>query len=133
MIRAGGAFRVTRPYMVERTIGIALLGCGVVGGGVARILSEQRELIARRTGLCFDVRHVVVRDRAKARGLGDLPITTDPNAAIDDPQVKIVVELMGGTGVAGELVVRALSLGKPVVTANKSLLAARGRELTATT
>jgi homoserine dehydrogenase len=72
---------------------------------------------------------VVVRDRAKARGVGNLPLTTDPHAAIDDPQVKVVVELMGGTGVAGELVVRALSLGKPVVTANKSLLAARGREL----
>jgi homoserine dehydrogenase len=115
--------------MAERTIGIALLGCGVVGGGVARILSEQRELIARRTGLTFDIRHVVVRDPAKARGEVHLPITTDARKAIDDPAVQIVVELIGGTTTAGELVQGALAAGKPVVTANKSLLAARGREL----
>jgi homoserine dehydrogenase len=58
-----------------------------------------------------------------------LPITTDAQAAIDDPQVQVVVELIGGTGVAGDLITRALSRGKPVVTANKSLLASRGREL----
>jgi homoserine dehydrogenase len=116
--------------MAERTIGIALLGCGIVGSGVARILSEQRELIARRTGLAFDIRHVVVRDPAKQRaGVGRLPISTDAAAAIDDPAVQIVVELIGGTGVAAEYVQRALNQGKPVVTANKSLLAARGREL----
>jgi homoserine dehydrogenase len=115
--------------MAERSIGIALLGCGVVGGGVARILADQRELIARRTGLAFDVRHVVVRDPAKTRGAGKLPVTTDPAKAIDDPAVQIVVELVGGTGAAGDYVRRALAAGKPVVTANKSLLAAHGREL----
>src|SRR4051794_41548387 len=88
--------------MAERTIGIALLGCGIVGSGVARILAEQRDLIARRTGLAFDVRHVVVRDLAKQRaGLGKLPISTDAVAAIDDPAVQIVVELIGGAGAAG--------------------------------
>jgi homoserine dehydrogenase len=115
--------------MAERIIGISLLGCGVVGSGVARILSEQRELIARRTGLVFDIRHVVVRDHAKVRPGQKLPLGTDPQAAIDDPQVQIVVELIGGTIVAAELVHRALTQGKPVVTANKSLLAAKGREL----
>jgi homoserine dehydrogenase len=115
--------------MAQRSIGIALLGCGIVGSGVARILSEQRDLIARRTGLTFDVRHVVVRDAGKQRGVQNLPYSTDPHAAIDDPHVQIVVELIGGTTVAGELVQRALAKGKPVVTANKSLLAARGREL----
>jgi len=113
----------------QRSVGITLLGCGIVGGGVARILADQRDLIARRTGLVFDVRHVVVRDPGKARCVGKLPISTDPHAAIDDPQTQIVVELMGGTGIAGELVQRALAQGKPVVTANKSLLAARGRDL----
>src|SRR5205807_712207 len=58
-----------------------------------------------------------------------LPLTTDAHAAIDDPRVQIVVELMGGTTTAGTLVERALRLGKPVITANKSLLAARGPEL----
>ena len=115
--------------MAERNIGITLLGCGVVGSGVARILSEQRDLIARRTGLVFDIRHVVVRDPAKARNCGKLPLTIDGNAAIDDPRVHIVVELIGGIGSAGEWMQRALSQGKPVVTANKSLLAAKGREL----
>ena len=92
-------------------------------------MTEQRELIARRTGLAFDVRHVVVRDAAKDRACGRLPVTTDAARAIDDPSVQIVVELIGGTGAAGELVRRALTAGKPVVTANKSLLAAQGREL----
>lgn len=114
----------------HRSVGITLLGCGVVGGGVARILADQRDLIARRTGLVFDVRHVVVRDPLKARGgVANLPLSTDPHAAIDDARAEIVVELIGGTGVAGELVQRALTRGKPVVTANKSLIAARGREL----
>jgi homoserine dehydrogenase len=72
----------------------------------------------------------VVRDPAKQRaGVGKLPMSTDAAAAIDDPAVQIVVELIGGTGVAGEYVQRALAQGKPVVTANKSLLAAKGREL----
>jgi homoserine dehydrogenase len=121
---------MAHPPAAQRTVGITLLGCGVVGGGVARILAEQRDLIARRTGLVFDVRHIVVRDPAKDRGgVANLPLSTDPHAAIDDPRAEIVVELIGGTGVAGELVQRALTRGKPVVTANKSLIAARGREL----
>src|SRR5947207_6431544 len=112
--------------MAERSVGVCLLGCGIVGGGVARILSEQRDLIARRTGLRFDIRHVVVRDPAKERnGAGKLPFSTDPHAAIDDPKVQVVIELIGGTTLAAELVQRALSQGKPVVTANKSLLATR--------
>jgi homoserine dehydrogenase len=110
------------------TAGICLLGCGIVGGGVARILAEQAELLQRRVGLRFDVRHVVVRDPAK-HAAHKLPITTDAAAAIDDPRVQIVVELMGGTTAAGTWVERALKLGKPVVTANKSLLALRGPEL----
>src|SRR5689334_11988459 len=131
LIQTPPLFTVTPLPMAERTIGITLLGCGVVGTGVARILAEQRDLIARRTGLVFDVRHVVVRDPAKARAgvPAGLSVSTDPHAGIDDPRIEIVVELIGGTSVAGELVQRALTRGKPVVTANKSLIAARGREL----
>ncbi len=116
--------------MTDERTGICLLGGGVVGGGVIKILAEQRELLRARTGLQFDLRHVVVRDPKKHASLqGHLPLTTDADAAVDDPRSDIVVEVMGGTGEAAALVERALKLGKPVVTANKSLLAARGPEL----
>jgi homoserine dehydrogenase len=115
----------------ERSIGVALLGGGIVGGGVARILTEQRELLRQRTGVTFDIRHVVVRDVKKRTGElpGGLRVHADAHAAIDDPKVQIVVELIGGVGIAAEHVERALKLGKPVVTANKSLLSSRGPEL----
>src|SRR5687768_9220290 len=115
--------------MGDQTVGISLLGCGVVGTGVARILFEDREMIRRRTGLNFDIRHIVVRDTNKERRSFPTPLTTDPQAAINDPQTQIVVELIGGTGVAANLVEAALRKGKHVVTANKSLLATKGPEL----
>jgi homoserine dehydrogenase len=116
--------------MSEASTGICLLGCGIVGGGVVKILTGEAQLLQQRIGVRFDIRHVVVRDPAKHAGAHpNLPLTTDAHAAIDDPKVQIVVELMGGTTAAGALVERALKLGKPVVTANKSLLAARGPEL----
>jgi homoserine dehydrogenase len=117
--------------MPERSIGIALLGCGIVGGGVVKILTEQREMLRRRTGIAFDVRHVVVRDPAKARGVlpAGLKAATDAKAAIEAKDTDVVIELMGGTGAAKAAVEQALRLGKPVVTANKSLLAANGAEL----
>lgn len=112
------------------SIGITLLGCGVVGSGVVRILNDQRDLLQRRTGLTFDVRHVVVRDLSKHADMaGALPLTQNAAAAVDDPHVKIVVELIGGIEPAHDLIQRALRLGKPVVTANKSLLAKKGTSL----
>jgi homoserine dehydrogenase len=114
--------------MSNRTIGITLLGHGVVGGGVAAVLVQQRKLIRQRTGVDFELIHVAERDPAKHTAPG-LPYTPDAAAAIDDPKTDIVVELIGGTGAAGELTERALKLGKPVVTANKSLLALRGPDL----
>ena len=107
-------------------IGITLLGCGTIGKGVVKILTQQRELIQQRTGLMLDLRYAVDRDTSIDIGR---PISPDAHAAIDDPRTHIVVELIGGTGVAGQFIQRALSLGKPVVTANKSLLASRGKEL----
>jgi len=114
--------------MADQSLGIAILGHGVVGSGVVKILAEQRELLAARTGLSFAVRHTVVRDPAKHGGT-QINATTDWKAAIDDPSVAIVIELMGGTDTAGAAIERALKLGKPVITANKSLLASRGPEL----
>lgn len=116
--------------MNEAAIGVSLLGCGVVGSGVAKILTEQAEMLRRRAGLRFEINHVVVRDVKKhAAAYPGLPFTTDADAAIDDPRSQIIIELIGGTTTAGTWVERALRLGKPVVTANKSLLAARGPEL----
>lgn len=116
--------------MSEEPIGTCLLGSGIVGGGVIRLLTEQAEMLRRRAGLRFDLRHVVVRDLKRHAASGaNLPLTTDAEAAIDDPKTQIVIELIGGTTTAGALVERALRQGKPVVTANKSLLAARGPEL----
>ncbi|HVT89429.1 MAG TPA: homoserine dehydrogenase [Tepidisphaeraceae bacterium] len=116
--------------MADKTIGICLLGCGIVGGGVERILREQRELLKQRTGIDFELRHVVVKDRNDfPPNHAELPMSTDANAAIDDPGSDIIVELIGGTGVAGTFIERALKLGKPVVTANKSLLALKGPDL----
>jgi len=116
--------------MSEKSIGICLLGCGVVGSGVVKILTEQADMLRRRADLRFDVRHIVVRNIAKhAAGLPGLPFTTDAEVAIDDPRTQIVIELIGGNSAAATLTQRALRLGKPVVTANKSLLAACGNEL----
>jgi homoserine dehydrogenase len=111
----------------QNTIGITLFGAGVVGGGVLRILGEQSELLYRRSGLRFDVRHVVVRNPSKYNRA--LPLTTDGNMAVDDPNVQILVELAGGTSTASDIIERALRLGKTVITANKALLALRSAEL----
>lgn len=116
--------------MADKTVGIALLGCGIVGGGVAGILRAQRELIRTRTGIDLELRHVVVKSKEEyPPNAAELPMSLDAAAAIDDPRSEIIVELIGGTNVAGTFIERALKLGKPVVTANKSLLALRGKEL----
>src|SRR5262245_11981783 len=108
--------------------GIALLGCGTVGGGVARLLLEQSGRLAARAGRPLELRHVVVRDPAKSR---DLPphLFADLETALRDPGVHAVAELVGGTGWARRAVLEALAAGKHVVTANKALLAQHGREV----
>ncbi|MGF1632643.1 MAG: homoserine dehydrogenase [Phycisphaerae bacterium] len=104
---------------------VALLGAGVVGRGVIRVLDKQRDLLAARMGKRFELRHVACRDPARHQDLAHLvPLTTDAHAAVTDPEVDVVIELIGGTTTAGELIRAALAHGKHVVTANKSLLAA---------
>jgi homoserine dehydrogenase len=115
---------------VTKEFGVCLLGCGTVGGGVVSILRQQRELLKRRTGIDLVLRHVVVKSREEyPPNHAELPMSLDANAAIDDPASDIVVELIGGSGVAFTFVERALKLGKPIVTANKALLAVKGPEL----
>lgn len=108
-----------------------MLGAGVVGGSLIRRLVEEHAAIETKTGLDLVLRRVAVRDAAKARwaAIDSELITTNPSQVIDDPSVDLVVEVMGGLDPAGEMVLRALRAGKPVVTANKALLAERGPEL----
>jgi homoserine dehydrogenase len=116
---------------VDRVIRIGLLGCGTVGGGVATILAEEADDIAARTGASLRITRVAVRDVSRDRGL-PLPAevyTSDPLAVVEAADVDVIVEVMGGLEPAGTLIRRALELGKPVVTANKELVADDGPEL----
>ncbi len=114
-----------------KTVGIGMLGAGIVGGSLIRRLVEEHAAIEAKTGLDLELRRVAVRDLEKARSfeIDSALITADPAAVVDDPDVRLVVEVMGGLEPAGEMVLRALRAGKPVVTANKALLAERGPEL----
>jgi len=118
---------------VPRPIGIGFLGAGTVGGALISKLTDEQELISAKTGLNLQVRHVAVRHIAKARSFAvdDVLVTSDPFEVVHDPTVQLVVEVMGGQDPAGDLVLAALKEGKPVVTANKELIAARGPELIA--
>ena len=114
-------------------VGIGFLGAGTVGGTLIRRLIFESDAIVAKTGLQLVVEGVAVRDIKKARGI-DIPrelLTDRPQWVVDNPNVQIVVEVMGGLEPAGPLVKRALESGKSVVTANKELMAARGRELLA--
>ena len=116
---------------MSETLGIALVGCGTVGGGVARVLVEHAERVAQRAGRPLALRRVVVRDPSKPRDplIPKDIISTDVGAAIRDPAVHVVVELIGGTGTAKQVVLDSLAAGKHVVTANKALLADCGAEV----
>ena len=113
------------------TIGIGLLGLGTVGAGVAAILATpagRHPLVGE-----LELRRVAVRDLNRPRTL-ELPaelLSTDPEAVVDDPAVDIVVEVMGGLEPARSLILRAIAAGKPVVTANKAVIARYGEEIAA--
>lgn len=117
----------------DPTVGIGILGAGTVGGTLVRRLVDDREAIQAKTGIDLHVRRIAVRDPAKPRAF-HVPaelVTDDPGLVVDDPDVQLVVEVMGGKDPAGSLVHAALEAGKPVVTANKELIAAHGAELIA--
>jgi homoserine dehydrogenase len=118
---------------MERTIGVGLLGAGTVGGTLVRRLVGESEAIAAKTGLVFDVRKVGVRNLGRERDFTVTSglLTDDPFSVVSDPTVDIVVEVMGGLDPAGDLILAALEAGKPVISANKELIAARGPELIA--
>ena len=110
---------------------IGLLGLGTVGAGTYRVLTRNRALIRARSGFDLSITRVAVRDPVRAATLVDpsVQVGTDPFAVVTDPNVDVVVEVMGGTTLARALVLQAIAHGKPVVTANKALLAAHGTEI----
>jgi homoserine dehydrogenase len=116
---------------MSEPIGIGLLGLGVVGTGVARTLLEKRESIARRVGRALELRRILVRDTQRPRALSGLPLTTDPDAVLDDPAISVIVEVLGGEEPAHTYIRRALAAGKHVATANKEVMAKHGPELVA--
>ncbi len=110
---------------------VGILGCGHVGSALVRLIHGHADVIEARAGVPLEVARVAVNDLTKER---DLPLPTrrftdDAAAVVDDPDVDIVVEVIGGIEPARRLIVDALMGGKPVVTANKELVATHGREL----
>jgi len=119
---------------MTRPLSVAVAGLGTVGGGVLKLLRDNADIVAARAGRPIAVTAVSARDRTKDRGvpISGLRWYEDPVALAADPTVDVIVELIGGSeGPAKALVEAAIAAGKPVVTANKALLAVHGAELAA--
>lgn len=110
---------------------VGLLGLGTVGGGTATVLSRNQEEIARRAGRGIVITHVGERSEGRAAelGLAEVKVSSDAFDVVRDPEIDVVIELIGGYSPARELVLEAINNGKHVVTANKALIAVHGNEL----
>src|SRR2546426_7501994 len=116
---------------MKQRISVGMIGLGTVGSGALRILQENADLIRHRVGVPIEVTKIAVRDLKRDRGL-KLPqgvLTDNPASIVEDPNIDIVVELIGGYEPAKDLILRAIARGKHVVTANKALLAVHGPEI----
>jgi homoserine dehydrogenase len=114
-----------------KPVRVGLLGLGTVGGGTFDVLRRNQEEITRRAGRNIEIAWVAARDLERARGIVgvSIPVVADAVAAVSDPDVDVIVEVIGGTGVAKSAIMRAIEHGKHVVTANKALLATAGNEI----
>ena len=115
-----------------KPINVGLLGLGTVGGGTLTVLRRNEAEITRRAGRAIRVKVAAVRDLEKAQTLyagEDIKISTNAMDVVENPDIDIVVELIGGTDLAKSLVLKAIANGKHVVTANKALLAIHGNEI----
>ena len=112
-------------------VNVGLLGLGTVGSGTVNVLMNNAEEIARRAGRGIQVTHAAARDISKDRGCdtSNIKLTTDPKDVVSDPDVQIIVELIGGDTLAKDMVMQAIENGKHVVTANKALIAKYGNEI----
>ena len=113
------------------TVRVGVLGAGTVGGALVNRLLSDRDAIRLKSGVDLELRRVAVRDLAKERAFDIKPdrMTDDALSVVTDPSIDVIVEVMGGLEPAGTLVLAALRSGKPVVTANKELIATRGEEI----
>jgi homoserine dehydrogenase len=118
---------------MQLSVGIGMLGCGTVGESVALRLVSESDVIQRRGGVRYDLRAIAVRDERKVRpaSLSRELFTSDALTIVEDPHVDLVIECIGGTTLAADLIERALDRGRHVVTANKDLLATQGPRLAA--
>ncbi len=114
-----------------KTINVGLLGCGTVGTGVAKLLIESNPVIAARLGATLNLKRVADLDIETDRGIqfAQGVLTTDAHAVVNDPDIEIIVEMIGGEGIAKELILKAIANGQQVITANKALLASQGNML----
>ena len=115
----------------KKSINVGIIGFGTVGSGTACILIENADIIKRRLGIPVKLRKIADLDIKRDRGvkLGDVQLTNDAKGLITDPDIDIVVELIGGYKPAREFILEAIKNGKHVVTANKALLAVHGEEI----
>ncbi|MEJ2589892.1 MAG: homoserine dehydrogenase [Candidatus Thiodiazotropha sp.] len=110
---------------------VGLLGLGTVGGGTLKVLTRNADEIARRAGRGIRITHIAAKayDPALLQGIEGIEVTDDAFAVVDDPELDIIIELIGGYSPARELVLKAIENGKHVVTANKALIALHGNEI----
>ncbi|MBC3876846.1 homoserine dehydrogenase [Undibacterium sp. FT79W] len=114
-----------------KPIKVGLLGIGTVGSGTFNVLKRNQEEITRRAGRSIEIAMVADLNIERARELtnGEVEVVNDANLVVNNPDIDIVIELIGGYGIAKDLVLKAIANGKHVVTANKALLATHGNEI----
>jgi len=114
-----------------KEIQVGLLGCGTVGTGVAKLLIDSSQVIGARLGASLNLKSVADIDIETDRGVRfkEGVLTTDAAAVVNDPDIDIIIEMIGGEGIAKELILKAIENGKQVITANKALLASQGNAL----
>src|SRR5438034_11189438 len=112
-------------------VNLGMIGGGTVGSGVFHALQLNGDLMASRIGARVNLRHITVKafDAPRPYEIAASYMTTDWQTVVNDPEIHIVAELAGGTTLARTIILAALKLGKPVITANKALLSAHGEEL----
>ena len=116
-------------HIFDRPVRIGMLGCGVVGSHVARLLLADKEELSTRAGVKIELVKIAVRTIRPIDDIDPMLFTTDAKSIVNDPEIDLIVEVMGGIEPARELIMAAIENRKSVVTANKALLASHGAEM----